>query len=881
MAAEFLWKDKGEQADVPRMSSGPLKKKSLEWDLNDWRWDANLFLATPASAAVPSGSSSGELVRAHQGEIDFGVVDKRRRVSPEDGSAECSNAAARNGENHTAVVQRGQSSEDERPRKGACSSYPPSCQVDGCQADLSSARDYHKRHKVCEAHTRTTVVCIKNVEHRFCQQCSRFHLLQEFDQGKKSCRSRLAKHNGRRRKVQPQIGVDGNSKSENQSLSTILFLLLKQLSGIESGSSSEQINHSNYLVNLLKNLAAMAGTQEYQDMLKKTNSTAISSNAGNYVANGITVQGQTIQPIPVGTETLAEEPPVKRRVQDFDLNDAYIEEVESRTDKIVFKLFGKEPKDFPVDLRSQILNWLSHCPSDMESYIRPGCVILTVYLRLPNWLWYELYDDPAPWIEKLISLSNDGFWRTGWVYAMVQGWMTLSCNGSLMLASPWQPVIGGKHHRLCVTPIAVACSSTVNFSVKGFSIAQPTTKLICIFGEKYLIQEETEVLLEDTTMQQGPQCLTFSCSFPSTSGRGFIEVEDYDQSSLSVPFIVTEEDVCSEIRTLEHELNLSSLDETLEGIDDQRVPHNQALHFLQEIGWLLQRSHMRAMSESPQYCTKGFPVARFRWLLSFAIDQEWCAVVKKLLNTMFEGNIDLDVPSPTEFALGEGFLYTAVNKRSKPLVEFLLRYTIPNYSPVETGAVAPVRFLFTPDMTGPSNVTPLHIAATISDAAGVLDALTDDPQQLGIKAWKHAHDANGFTPEDYARKIGHISYIQMIQDKINSRMPRAHVSFVIPSRPSTADTIGKHANQLKYSDQTTFDLEKSRQSMKQPMSCRQCVQQLAFRPQTNRFLSNRPVVLSLVAIAAVCVCVGLIMKSPPQVGFMRPFLWRNIRWGPD
>jgi hypothetical protein len=38
----------------------------------------------------------------------------------------------------------------------------------------------------------------------------------------------------------------------------------------------------------------------------------------------------------------------------------------------------------------QILNWLSHCPTDMESYIRPGCVILTVYLRLPNWMWDEV-----------------------------------------------------------------------------------------------------------------------------------------------------------------------------------------------------------------------------------------------------------------------------------------------------------------------------------------------------------------------------------------------------------------------------------------------------------------------------------------------------------
>ncbi|XP_025819594.1 squamosa promoter-binding-like protein 1 isoform X4 [Panicum hallii] len=856
MEAGFLWKENGDQAGAARMSGGH-KNKSLDWDLNDWRWDANLFLATPAAAA-PSECSSRELSRV-QGEIDFGVVvDKRRRLSPEeDGSAGCSNnSAVANGDNnHVVSVQRRQSSEEERPRKGASSSTPPCCQVDGCHADLSGARDYHKRHKVCEAHTRTSVVRIKNIEHRFCQQCSRFHLLQEFDEGKKSCRSRLAKHNGRRRKGQQQGVADGNPTNENQSLSSTLFLLLKQLSGLESGSSSEQINHPNYLVNLLKNLAAIASTQAYQDILKNANSNP-TSNAG---------------------------PPVKKRVQDFDLNDACIEEVESRTDKIVFKLFGKEPKDFPVDLREQILNWLSHCPTDMESYIRPGCVILTVYLRLPNWMWDELDDDPVPWIEKLISMSNDGFWRTGWVYARIQECLTLSYNGSLMLASPWQPVIGDRLQRLCVTPIAVDCSSTAKFCVRGFNIVQPTTKLLCVFGGKYLIQEETQMLPEGTTMQQGPQCLTFSCSFPSTSGRGFIEVEDYDQSSLSVPFVVSDKDVCSEIRMLEHELNLSSFDETSERIGDLMASRSRALHFLQEIGWLLQRSHMQATSEQRQYCTDGFSVARFRWLLSFAIDQEWCAVVKKLLNTMFQGDIDLDVPSPVEFALGENLLVSAVNKRSKPLVQFLLRYRTRNYAP-DSGAIDPVQFLFTPDMTGPSNITPLHIAATISDSTSVLDALTDDPQQLGIKAWKNARDDTGFTPEDYAQKRGHISYIQMVQDKIDRRLPKAHVSVAIPSRASAPDTVRKHGSQLKSTDQTTFNVEKSPQSISQPLSCRQCVHQdhqLAYRPRTNRFFSTRPAMLSLVAIAAVCVCVGLIMKSPPHVSSMKPFLWEKIRWGPN
>ncbi|XVF43261.1 hypothetical protein PTKIN_Ptkin02bG0026000 [Pterospermum kingtungense] len=79
--------------------------------------------------------------------------------------------------------------------------HTPYCQVYGCNKDLSTSKDYHKRHKVCEAHSKTAKVIVNGIEQRFCQQCSRFHLLAEFDDGKRSCRKRLAGHNERRRKL--------------------------------------------------------------------------------------------------------------------------------------------------------------------------------------------------------------------------------------------------------------------------------------------------------------------------------------------------------------------------------------------------------------------------------------------------------------------------------------------------------------------------------------------------------------------------------------------------------------------------------------------------------------------------------------------------------
>lgn len=50
---------------------------------------------------------------------------------------------------------------------------PPRCQVEGCKVDLSDAKAYYSRHKVCGMHSKSPVVTVAGLEQRFCQQCSR------------------------------------------------------------------------------------------------------------------------------------------------------------------------------------------------------------------------------------------------------------------------------------------------------------------------------------------------------------------------------------------------------------------------------------------------------------------------------------------------------------------------------------------------------------------------------------------------------------------------------------------------------------------------------------------------------------------------------------
>ncbi|KAF3331271.1 squamosa promoter-binding-like protein 17 isoform X2 [Carex littledalei] len=88
-------------------------------------------------------------------------------------------------------------------RRKAADAQPPRCQVEGCNLDLTGSKAYYCRHKVCGTHSKAPRVVVAGIEQRFCQQCSRFHQLAEFDQGKRSCRRRLAGHNERRRKPPP------------------------------------------------------------------------------------------------------------------------------------------------------------------------------------------------------------------------------------------------------------------------------------------------------------------------------------------------------------------------------------------------------------------------------------------------------------------------------------------------------------------------------------------------------------------------------------------------------------------------------------------------------------------------------------------------------
>ncbi|XP_022893936.1 squamosa promoter-binding-like protein 14 [Olea europaea var. sylvestris] len=61
---------------------------------------------------------------------------------------------------------------------------PPRCQVEGCEADLSGAKAYYSRHKVCGTYSKSPTVIVAGLEQRFCQQYSRYHIDGDQDRNK-------------------------------------------------------------------------------------------------------------------------------------------------------------------------------------------------------------------------------------------------------------------------------------------------------------------------------------------------------------------------------------------------------------------------------------------------------------------------------------------------------------------------------------------------------------------------------------------------------------------------------------------------------------------------------------------------------------------------
>ncbi|KAA3483237.1 squamosa promoter-binding-like protein 2 [Gossypium australe] len=174
----------------------PRKLRSVEWDIEgEEELDSGSLYSSGAAAGGSGGSGS-----------DLGLVSLSK--SSKSASINSSSAGEVKATTFTLEAFEAIPHEISNKKKVSKVEHTGSSPIfeasvgSGCNLDLSSAKDYHRKHRVCESHSKTPKVIVGGLELRFCQQCSRFHALSEFDEKKRSCRRRLSDHNARRRKPQ-------------------------------------------------------------------------------------------------------------------------------------------------------------------------------------------------------------------------------------------------------------------------------------------------------------------------------------------------------------------------------------------------------------------------------------------------------------------------------------------------------------------------------------------------------------------------------------------------------------------------------------------------------------------------------------------------------
>jgi len=140
-----------------------------------------------------------------------------------------------------------------------------------------------------------------------------------------------------------------------------------------------------------------------------------------------------------------------------------------------------------------------------------------------------------------------------------------------------------------------------------------------------------------------------------------------------------------------------------------------------------------------------------------------------------------------------------------------------------------------------------------------------------MNCWNSILDESGQSPSMYASQRNNNSYNRLVSRKLADRK-NGQVSINVGNEISMDKSciVGEAEN-------------KGGTGAHQVRSCAKC----AFMENTRgkriartRGLLERPYVHSMLAIAAVCVCVCLFFRGSPQIGSVAPFKWENLDFGP-
>ncbi|XP_002991065.2 squamosa promoter-binding-like protein 7, partial [Selaginella moellendorffii] len=478
------------------------------------------------------------------------------------------------------------------------------CQVPACHADLTPLKGYHQRHRVCLTCANATSVWVRGQDQRYCQQCGKFHPLGDFDEGKRSCRRKLERHNDRRRRKLPESGdtsvvSDKHGTAPNTTTNSDVSDVQQ---GVAGGGGAPSANDLYCLRSHAQRLLQGSKPPHHEgDDDSFGVDTSVASGEESLLAMLLEEQQEQHNNQSMSTTS------------GFPKRTTYTSPCPTR--RISFKFYDWNPADFPRRLRGQIMEWLANMPVELEGYIRSGCTILTLFIAMPQSLWAKLEEDWNDYLAKLTTGAETGFWDKGFVLAFLGNQVAYIHNGSVSSPSLCERATKKYPVIEAVFPLCVEAGTEATVTLTGHNLLKLNSRVLVASRGKYL-----------------PCCIRASSHFytsiqidvlvPQGPGVAFVEI-GYDHGiSNSVPLLVADKQLCEEVQTLERDLKASSSG-CCSGRDACRLETHEVLV---DLGWVISHtSRAKRVSATPMH------VCRLQRLLVFAVERGWTAATKRIL----------------------------------------------------------------------------------------------------------------------------------------------------------------------------------------------------------------------------------------------------------
>ncbi|CAA3022142.1 squamosa promoter-binding 7 [Olea europaea subsp. europaea] len=602
--------------DAGNVTGNPNGSSLFDWsDFLDFDMDDNLNLAFDPQVIHGPESESGHDVDPVQPQSQ--QPSNSTKVRKRDPRLICSNFLA--GRVPCACPELDEKLEEEASRdttgkKRVRTARNPAgatarCQVPECEADISELKGYHRRHRICLRCANASTVVLDGESKRYCQQCGKFHILSDFDEGKRSCRRKLEHHNRRRRR-RPNVSK-GSIEKESQQLVLVDDVSCDDDTGKDSICLSGQIAEPETLLE------------------SEGHVSTISSGLGSR-----TIQSESFLSFDASGETHVngkKENP-KQKYSLSRENKSTFSSV-CPAGRISFKLYDWNPAEFPRRLRHQIFEWLASMPVELEGYIRPGCTILTAFIAMPKLMWLKVLEEPAKCVQEL--LASPGNMLSGRMHVYLDDKIFRIIKDDCVEEVK---VKEGAPKLHSVYPTCFEAGKPMEFVACGTNLLQPQFRFLVSFGGRYLaynIGVSSVGRKKEGDTNADHQLLKIYV--PPTDlylfGPAFVEVENQSGLSNFIPILIGNKEVCEEMVLFQQKFNASH------GSEKQQLscprPACEILAsrqaefsgFLLEVAWSLKKPVSGQQLMSTQ-------IQRFNYLLNFLIERESTIILECVLDCM-------------------------------------------------------------------------------------------------------------------------------------------------------------------------------------------------------------------------------------------------------